>query len=63
MFNSPDGIKHYEAGILYIQTDGKYSNKGDFAGMCSNQMLATDHEAAAVAAASWSARRSVRSQA
>ena len=42
MFNSPDGIKFDEAGILWIQTDGKYSNKGDFAGMGNNQMLAAD---------------------
>jgi secreted PhoX family phosphatase len=44
MFNSPDGIKFDEAGILWIQTDGKYSNKGDFAGMGNNQMLAADPE-------------------
>ena len=44
IFNSPDGIKFYEAGILWIQMDGKYSNKWDFAGMCKNQMLATNPE-------------------
>jgi secreted PhoX family phosphatase len=44
MFNSPDGIKFDEAGILWIQTDGKYSNTGDFAGMGNNQMLAADPE-------------------
>lgn len=42
IFNSPDGIKFDEAGILWIQTDGKYSKKWDFAGMCKNQMLATN---------------------
>jgi uncharacterized protein len=43
-FNSPDGLKFDESGILWIQTDGKYSNKGDFAGMGNNQMLAADPE-------------------
>lgn len=44
MFNSPDGIKFDEAGILWIQTDGKYSNTGDFACMGNNQMLAANPE-------------------
>ena len=44
MFNSPDGIKFDEAGILWIQTDGKYSNTGNFAGMGNNQMLAANPE-------------------
>lgn len=39
MFNSPDGIKFDSRGGLWIQTDGKYSNKGDFAGHGNNQML------------------------
>jgi secreted PhoX family phosphatase len=39
MFNSPDGIKFDSRGRLWIQTDGKYSNKGDFAGQGNNQML------------------------
>ncbi|MFA0085499.1 PhoX family phosphatase [Vibrio sp. 10N.261.51.F12] len=42
MFNSPDGIGFDRAGRLWIQTDGKYSNKGDFAGMGNNQMLCGD---------------------
>lgn len=42
MFNSPDGIGFDRAGRLWIQTDGKYSNKGDFAGMGNNQMLCSD---------------------
>ncbi|BDU36957.1 PhoX family protein [Vibrio nigripulchritudo] len=44
MFNSPDGIGFDLAGRLWIQTDGKYSNKGDFAGMGNNQMLCGDTE-------------------
>lgn len=44
MFNSPDGIAFDRNGILWIQTDGKYSNEGDFAGMGNNQMLAADPE-------------------
>jgi uncharacterized protein len=39
MFNSPDGIAFDNDGRLWIQTDGKYSNKGEFAGMGNNQML------------------------
>lgn len=42
MFNSPDGLKFDSNGYLWIQTDGKYSNKGDFAGMGNNQMLVGD---------------------
>ncbi len=42
MFNSPDGIIFDTNGILWIQTDGKYSNEGDFAGHGNNQMLAGD---------------------
>ena len=42
MFNSPDGIKFDNGGRLWIQTDGKYSNKGEFAGMGNNQMLCAD---------------------
>ncbi|MCW8885788.1 MAG: PhoX family phosphatase, partial [Motiliproteus sp.] len=30
MFNSPDGIGFDEAGRLWIQTDGKYTDEGDF---------------------------------
>ncbi|GAA0698931.1 PhoX family phosphatase [Marinobacterium maritimum] len=42
MFNSPDGIGFDDTGRLWIQTDGKYSNKGEFAGMGNNQMLCAD---------------------
>ncbi|MGL4931136.1 MAG: PhoX family protein, partial [Plesiomonas sp.] len=42
MFNSPDGIGFDKAGRLWIQTDGNYSNKGDFKGMGNNQMLCAD---------------------
>lgn len=39
MFNSPDGLAFGDDGRLWIQTDGNYSNEGDFAGMGNNQML------------------------
>ncbi|MCX8954259.1 PhoX family phosphatase [Ruegeria sp. NA] len=42
MFNSPDGLKFDSNGLLWIQTDGKYSNEGDFEGQGNNQMLAGD---------------------
>lgn len=42
MFNSPDGLRFDSQGYLWIQTDGKYSNKGNFAGMGNNQMLVGD---------------------
>ena len=42
MFNSPDGLSFDRNGILWIQTDGNYSNRGDFAGMGNNQMLVAD---------------------
>ena len=42
MFNSPDGLAFDEAGLLWIQTDGNYSNADDFAGQGNNQMLAGD---------------------
>lgn len=42
MFNSPDGLKFDSNGLLWIQTDGNYSNKGDFAGQGNNQMLVAD---------------------
>ncbi|WP_117236161.1 PhoX family protein [Vibrio maerlii] len=42
MFNSPDGIGFDIYGRLWIQTDGKYSNEGDFSGMGNNQMLCSD---------------------
>ncbi len=42
LFNSPDGLAFDSFGRLWIQTDGNYSNAGDFAGMGNNQMLAAD---------------------
>lgn len=42
MFNSPDGMMFDETGLLWIQTDGNYSNDKDFAGQGNNQMLAGD---------------------
>jgi len=42
MFNSPDGLKFDSNGVLWIQTDGNYSNEKDFAGQGNNQMLAGD---------------------
>ncbi len=42
MFNSPDGLFFDSKGLLWIQTDGNYSNKGDFAGQGNNQMLVGD---------------------
>ncbi len=39
IFNSPDGIKFDSYGRLWIQTDGKYTNKDDYANMGNNQML------------------------
>jgi secreted PhoX family phosphatase len=44
MFNAPDGLAFDTAGLLWIQTDGKTTNKGDFAGMGNNQMLVGDPE-------------------
>ncbi|MEM7123203.1 MAG: PhoX family phosphatase [Pseudomonadota bacterium] len=44
MFNSPDGIAFDSVGLLWIQTDGNYSNEGDFAGMGNNQMLVANPE-------------------
>ncbi len=44
MFNSPDGLGFDQAGRLWIMTDGKYSNKDNFAGMGNNQMLCGDPE-------------------
>jgi secreted PhoX family phosphatase len=41
-FNSPDGLSFDSKGGLWIQTDGKYSNKDDFANQGNNQMLLGD---------------------
>ncbi|MDE0150630.1 MAG: PhoX family phosphatase [Rhodospirillaceae bacterium] len=43
-FNSPDGLAFDNRGLLWIQTDGNYSNAKDFAGMGNNQMLIGDPE-------------------
>lgn len=42
MFNSPDGMAFDSRGGLWIQTDGKDSNTGDFEGQGNNQMLMAD---------------------
>lgn len=42
LFNSPDGMVIDSTGLIWIQTDGKDNNEGDFAGMGNNQMLAGD---------------------
>jgi hypothetical protein len=42
LFNSPDGLAFDSFGRLWIQTDGSFSNSGDFAGMGNNQMLVAD---------------------
>jgi hypothetical protein len=42
MFNSPDGIGFDAAGRLWILTDGKDTNTGDYKGMGNNQMLCGD---------------------
>lgn len=44
MFNAPDGLVFDDEGRLWIQTDGAYTNKGDFVGMGNNQMLCADPE-------------------
>lgn len=44
MFNSPDGLAFDQSGLLWIQTDGDYSDSGPFAGQGNNQMLAADPE-------------------
>jgi secreted PhoX family phosphatase len=41
-FNSPDGLAFDRFGRLWIQTDGKYSNAGDYEGQGNNQMLCAD---------------------
>jgi secreted PhoX family phosphatase len=42
LFNSPDGLAFDSFGRMWIQTDGSFSNTGDFAGMGNNQMLIAD---------------------
>jgi secreted PhoX family phosphatase len=41
-FNSPDGIAFDPDGRLWIQSDGNFSNSGDYAGQGNNQMLVAD---------------------
>ncbi|SEK86034.1 PhoX family protein [Pacificibacter marinus] len=49
MFNSPDGMAFSSDGMLWIQTDGDYSNEGEFEGMGNNQMLVGDPETGEIA--------------
>ncbi len=42
LFNSPDGLAFDNNGRLWIQTDGNFSNVGNYAGMGNNQMLIAD---------------------
>ncbi len=41
-FNSPDGLAFDSDGLLWIQTDGNFSNTGPYTGQGNNQMLAAD---------------------
>ncbi|MDP2226543.1 MAG: PhoX family phosphatase [Moraxellaceae bacterium] len=41
-FNSPDGLAFDAEGRLWIQTDGNYSNTGNFLNQGNNQMLVAD---------------------
>lgn len=41
-FNSPDGLGFDQFGRLWIQSDGAYSNTGDYEGQGNNQMLCAD---------------------
>lgn len=49
MFNSPDGMAFSSDGMLWIQTDGKDNNEGDFEGMGNNQMLVGDPDSGEIA--------------
>ncbi|CAG0992395.1 hypothetical protein BURK2_02466 [Burkholderiales bacterium] len=42
LFNSPDGLAFDGFGRLWIQTDGSFSNTGDYANMGNNQLLVGD---------------------
>ncbi len=44
LFNSPDGLSFDTNGRLWIQTDGNYSNTGQFKDMGNNQMLVGNPE-------------------
>ena len=48
MFNAPDGIAFDSRGHLWIQTDGNYSDEGDFAGQGNNMMLVGDPASGAI---------------
>ena len=48
MFNSPDGLAFDRTGMMWIQTDGNYSDSGDFEGQGNNQMLVGDPETGAI---------------
>ena len=39
IFNSPDGLGFNKEGVLLIQTDGRYSNEGEYIGLSNNHML------------------------
>ena len=39
---NPDGLAFDNNGLIWIQTDGNYSNKDGFAGQGNNQMLVSD---------------------
>src|SRR5690606_29444789 len=41
-FNSPDGLAFDRSGLLWIQSDGNFSNAGEYAGQGNNQMLVAD---------------------
>lgn len=41
-FNSPDGLAFDADGRLWIETDGGYSNQGEYAGQGNNMMLCAD---------------------
>ncbi len=49
MFNSPDGMIFDSKGGLWIQTDGNYSNEGEFEGQGNNQMLLGNTETGEIA--------------
>lgn len=43
-FNSPDGLAVDPRGLLWILTDGNYSNQGEYEGQGNNSMLVADPE-------------------
>ena len=48
LFNSPDGLAFDSFGRMWIQTDGNFSNSGDFEGNGNNQMLVGDPQSKAI---------------